>query len=173
LIGGWIIFNAHRIFDQQIRPYKKEINLALILVLVLVFLYSGYVTYNQFKRFYTAEDILLMDYVKQSSQADDLYLIPPELENFRLRTGTPVFVDQKSHPYKDIELIHWYNRIQLAEKFYRAEGEGACHILREIVKVYPVSKVVMKNENSKIDCNFIKPVYQDKSFVVYKIIADN
>jgi hypothetical protein len=140
---------------------------------LLIFLYGGYATYYRFNQFYTGENVLLTDYVAKTSKADDLYLIPPELENFRLRTGAPVLVDNKTHPYKDIELIQWYDRIQIAHNFYNADTEGACNILLEIINVYPVSHVVMQNKAWKIDCNFIYPIYQDNSFVVYKIITHN
>jgi hypothetical protein len=173
LLGGWIIFNPYRIFDQWIKHYKRGIHLMLLLILLLIFLYGGYATYYRFNQFFTGEDVLLTDYVAKTSKADDLYLIPPELENFRLRTGTPVFVDEKTHPYKDIEIIHWYDRIQIADKFYNGDTEGKCAILQQIINTYSVSHVVIQNKIQKIDCNFILPVYKDKRFMVYKIMTDN
>ena len=34
-------------------------------------------------------------------------MIPVGLQRFRLHTGAPIFVDVKSIPYKDVDVIEW------------------------------------------------------------------
>lgn len=74
-----------------------------------------------------------------------LLLIPPAEEAMRIATGAPVFVDFKSHPYKDAEVVEWFNRIQLANRVFDS-GEGKrCEILAEIESRYGVTHVVSLN----------------------------
>lgn len=40
--------------------------------------------------------------------------IPVGLQRFRLYTGAPIFVDFKSVPYKDSEVVEWYDRLHIA-----------------------------------------------------------
>jgi hypothetical protein len=43
-------------------------------------------------------------------------VIPIGFQRFRLYTGTPMFVDFKSIPYKDVEVIEWRARLHFAEQ---------------------------------------------------------
>lgn len=69
----------------------------------------------------------LAGWVRRRAAADSLYLLPPAphmaFESFRLRTGQPVFVDLKTHPYKDAELLEWWRRLVAARGFYAALDE--------------------------------------------------
>jgi uncharacterized protein DUF6798 len=49
----------------------------------------------------------------------DLYLVPLNFEQFRIKSGRPIFVDWKSHPFKDVEVIEWRRRIEVAEKTFQ------------------------------------------------------
>jgi hypothetical protein len=55
----------------------------------------------------------------------DVYLIPPHWQWFRLETRCPVFIDRKTHPYRDTEVLEWWGRIRAAEAFYAAETPAA------------------------------------------------
>jgi hypothetical protein len=52
----------------------------------------------------------------KSQDSADLYLVPLDFEQFRIKSGHPIFVDWESHPFKDIEVIEWKRRIEVAEK---------------------------------------------------------
>jgi uncharacterized membrane protein YwaF len=98
-----------------------------------------------------SEDSVL-EYVRQTHQAGELYLIPArfpkptqvrgvfsntfapppksdaivyfELARFRLTTGAAVFIDFKSMPYKDTDIIEWHRRVSLCEKWYAQKVWG-------------------------------------------------
>src|SRR5262249_46612270 len=53
----------------------------------------------------------------------DQYLVPLDFEQFRIKSGRPIFVDSKSHPYKDIEVIEWKRRIGVAEQAFESLRE--------------------------------------------------
>jgi hypothetical protein len=52
------------------------------------------------------------------------YLIPPELEDFRLATHNPVYIDFKSHPFQDDEVLAWATRLRQAKLFYATHNCG-------------------------------------------------
>lgn len=39
-------------------------------------------------------------------------------DNFRLTTGLPIFINWKTHPYKDFEVIEWYEKLKQNDAFY-------------------------------------------------------
>ena len=90
-----------------------------------------------------------MNYVKQTKSSGQVYLIPTrdnKFDEFRLYTGAPVFINWKSHPYQDFEVVEWYNRNQLAEKFYNSESPTACSVLQELSSNYQITHVVLDLE---------------------------
>jgi hypothetical protein len=67
-------------------------------------------------------------------------LIAVDLQQFRLFTGAPLYVDFKSIPYKDVEVLEWYRRIRQVEDWYKQPtwgpqmrdelaGAGITHVL--------------------------------------------
>jgi hypothetical protein len=76
----------------------------------------------------------------------DLYLVPLDFEQFRIKSGRPIFVDWKSHPFKDTEVIEWKRRIEVAVKTFET--------LREC---------------KKIDSNEFNVVIVDNSSILYKV----
>lgn len=50
-------------------------------------------------------------------QAVSLNKFPPDLQRFRLATGVPIYVDFKSIPYRDVDVLEWRRRIAQVEKW--------------------------------------------------------
>jgi len=46
------------------------------------------------------------------------HLIAIDLQRFRIATGKPIYVDFKSIPYKDTDVVEWYRRLLWAQKLY-------------------------------------------------------
>jgi hypothetical protein len=61
---------------------------------------------------------------KPTDTQKDNRLIPLDLQQFRLGTEAPIFVDFKSIPYKDVEVIEWHDRLLLAEKVQELLKKG-------------------------------------------------
>jgi hypothetical protein len=68
------------------------------------------------------ERMEVIDWAKTQDPAD-LYLVPLDFEQFRIKSGKPIFVDWKSHPFKDVEVIEWKRRIGVAEKAFESLRE--------------------------------------------------
>ncbi|HYT91183.1 MAG TPA: DUF6798 domain-containing protein, partial [Gemmataceae bacterium] len=56
------------------------------------------------------------DFKPLAERKTDKAIIPIGLQRFRLYTGTPIFVDFKSIPYEDIEVIEWFERIRITQR---------------------------------------------------------
>ncbi|MDH3717648.1 MAG: hypothetical protein OES79_05950 [Planctomycetota bacterium] len=121
------------------------------------------------------EDAGLLEFVAGERRTGDLYLIPTEFDGFRLYTGSPVFVDERDYPRKDVEVIEWYRRLNLAKKFYAARGDTACDILDELHARYAVTHVVVRGdlqgqgELSGREWCAATLIFSDDHFRVYKL----
>ena len=117
----------------------------------------------------------MMDFVSKSKKPGELYMIPPkepDLNNFRIYTGAPTFINWKSHPYKDTDVLEWYHRVQVSLDFYDAQFSDqakACELLDEIVQQYSVTDVVVKRKDAELDCDFVHPTYVETKFTVFAV----
>jgi len=106
-------------------------------------------------------------FIASTYQPGNLYLIPPDMESFRLAARVPIFVDFKSHPYKDTEVIEWFNRVELAKAFYASSGDTACNILQNICDKYGITHVISKSPI--VNCGMLRELYRDEDFVIYEV----
>jgi hypothetical protein len=111
-------------------------------------------------------------FIANTYQPGNLYLIPPNMELFRLAARVPIFVDYKSHPYKDSEVIEWFNRVKIANDFYTANGKTACNILHNISDKYQVTHVILKSDSSIVNCGLLNEIYKDADFAIYAVRSD-
>lgn len=113
----------------------------------------------------------MLNFVKAQQQSGQTYLIPPDskyLYKFRLYTGIPIFINRKSHPYKDVEVIAWYDRLLLARKFYQ-ETDTSCQLLETELNQYSLTHIVLESEQLAISCPNLETVYQDQYYRVAAI----
>jgi len=108
-------------------------------------------------------------YVRDAASSGDVYVVPPDMEDFRLRTRTPIVVDAKTHPYKDVEVLQWSERLQRVRAFY-AETDAAarCGRLRDIARRDGATHLVVP-AGQPIVCSSVDRVYADGAFAVFKI----
>ncbi len=118
----------------------------------------------------------VMNHIKETGKAGDVYLIPPDttfpviFEDFRLYTGLPVFVDFKSIPYKDVEVIEWYTRLQMAKAFYRTLDMG---ILKTLVNNYKVTHIIVPADQTGFELlPSLESDYRDNCYGVYQVKTD-
>jgi len=100
----------------------------------------------------------LMNFARHHSTADDLWLIPTrdgKFDPFRLETGAPIFINLKTHPYKDREILEWYRRNRKAEAFYKNEATSSGpELLRALHANYGITHAI-------IDRNVPESLYTD------------
>src|SRR5437763_16874913 len=57
---------------------------------------------------------LSSDFKPVPDKRSDKRVIPYDFQRFRLHTEAPLFVDFKSVPYKDVEVLAWRDRLRVA-----------------------------------------------------------
>jgi hypothetical protein len=67
---------------------------------------------------------LSSDFEPLADKQRDPRVIPPSLQGFRLTTGAPIYVDFKSIPYKDVEVLDWRARLDKAQRIQTEIREG-------------------------------------------------
>ncbi|MBE9524794.1 MAG: hypothetical protein IMY76_06820 [Chloroflexi bacterium] len=117
----------------------------------------------------SSNDQAMMDYVNTHKSEGDVYLIPLDLQNFRLETGAPVYIDFKSIPYRDGDILEWYHRVSQAGKVYRASRKiVGCTALDEI-KAEGVTHVVLPYDHTVKNCALLERKYIDTNYEVFLI----
>ncbi|HXI30396.1 MAG TPA: DUF6798 domain-containing protein, partial [Vicinamibacterales bacterium] len=113
-------------------------------------------------------DAPLRDRVAASVSPGDVYLIPPDMEDFRLRTRAAIVVDAKTHPYKDVDVLAWKDRLDHARAFYAERGAPRCEELDTIASRYAATRVVVP-AGDPVTCGSAVRTYADAAFAIYAI----
>ena len=112
----------------------------------------------------------MMAYVAAHKSPGDIYLTPSKLENFRLVTGAPVLADFDSIPYRDVDVMEWYQRLLWASWFYESsQGSNACKSLMDVVTNYGVTYAVVERSNKFTVCKSFPVVYEDAAYRIYAL----
>jgi hypothetical protein len=135
--------------------------------------------FDQVEKFQASDSTRgMMNYVRATHQPGETYLIPDSIAlyidleplwKFRLYTGAPILANVKSHPYKDVEVIEWFDRIQLIEQFYRSSQANRCTTLQAIRDRYDITHVVFSARRRDPGCPGLNTTYEDKNYRVYSI----
>jgi hypothetical protein len=111
---------------------------------------------------------LSTDFQPLSDKKHDPRVIPVGLQRFRLDTGAPIYVDFKSVPYKDVEVLEWSRRLHLAADLQQQLEEGklaeALPALHDEKITHLVLPAVVKLEGPQVE-----EVYSDHSYRVYRL----
>jgi hypothetical protein len=93
-------------------------------------------------------------------------LIAVDLQQFRLFTGAPLYVDFKSIPYKDVEVLEWYRRIRQAEDWYRQTTWGP--ELRDELARAGVT-LVLATADRELTGPALERIYADATYRIYRV----
>ena len=146
---------------------SKSIQIASVLLILLTVLIGGIRIKIDFERKATAGERQIQQYVYANKKADELYLVPVKMQDFRLFTGAPAFIGFKSIPYRDADVLEWYRRIGLADQFYLNED---CKALNTIQNEYKVTHVIIPSEMSPLRCPSYAEIYADDHYHLYRFI---
>lgn len=113
-----------------------------------------------------------LHHVRSERKPDQLYLTPLQrsFNKFRLATGVPQYVNRKSHPYQDVEVIEWWRRVQLVNKIYQ-EPATACSTIRDLAEAEDVTHVLFPASDKPIRCDAMKLIYEDSDVSIYATSA--
>lgn len=161
-----------RRFNRSLASKRRIIRQLSVAIIVLVVLggvaLQGWYAHERSSRPINGA----MNYVKAAASTGDLFLIPPvdmQFEDFRLYTGAPTFVHWKTHPYRDTDVLEWYDRVQQAEAFFEAEAGDVDRLLKDLKAKYRISHIVTDLRKHPLHGSILREVYNDRFFAVYRI----
>jgi len=108
----------------------------------------------------------LYHYVSLHKQTGEVFLIPVKMQDFRLETGAPVYIDFKSIPYQDNEIVEWYRRNQLANRFYHKPD---CAMLPQL-RIEGIDAIILPANQTVDDCPGLKLDYQDEAYRLFSLV---
>ena len=114
---------------------------------------------------------------KQLNNTKDINLLvaPTYLEDIRLNSSVPIFVNWKFHAFKNDEIIEWYERIKIVNQFYGAKSKDDQYtMLNEINSIQNTSHILVdlnKQKKLLIDCKIIN--FNKKYFLYDSKVCEN
>jgi hypothetical protein len=149
---------------------RAVFNVGVLVLMGILAAYGGGKMYHQFVADPPASGAdPMMHFVSTTAAPGQLYMVPTEMEDFRLRAGVPILVDWKTHPYKDTEVIEWHQRLLAANQFYAANSDSARELLRKIRMQYGVTHLVLPNRPGTAVGGELHELYRDSAFAVFEI----
>jgi hypothetical protein len=89
------------------------------------------------------------------------------LQRFRLLTGAAIYVDVKSIPYKDVEVLEWHNRVEQVKRWYAANDWDAIH--DELAKA-GITHVVIPTAAAPAKATTIALESGDAAYQLYRVL---
>jgi hypothetical protein len=116
----------------------------------------------------TTRGSLSSDFKPLAVKKTDTRIIPVDLQRFRLSTGAPIFVDFKSVPYKDIDILEWHARLLLTRQLYEQLEAGHLDAARDTLRRHGITHVVMP-AHLELKGTGVKEVYYDNTYRLYHV----
>lgn len=162
----WARARAPRAWLERGRRLDAAIAAALALLTV-----SGLAgTALRFRSAVTPQFRELVDVVRATGGAGDLYLVPVAMEGFRIATGMPTFVDEKNHPFRDADVMEWYHRILWTRRVRGAGPDSVSGVVRDLLAHYPVTTVVAEaGDTTLAGCSALARWRQAGGFTLYRV----
>jgi hypothetical protein len=76
----------------------------------------------------TTRGSLSSDFKPLPEKRTDERIIPLDMQRFRLYTGAPIYVDFKSIPYKDVDVLEWRRRLAVAADLQEKLRKGVAPV---------------------------------------------
>jgi hypothetical protein len=93
--------------------------------------------------------------------------ISVDLQQFRLFTGAPIYIDFKSIPYKDVEVLQWRRRVQWNHQLYEERDWNNERIKGELGR-QGITHVVTTTDRA-VRCDDLKLIYADEYYRLYRV----
>lgn len=100
----------------------------------------------------------------------DLYLVPPRAYELRLDAGVPVYVDLRTHPYEDREVLKWRRRLDEAARVYAGDSLR-CASLAALARRARITHVVVRSP-TRARCDFLTKSGSAARWTVFALEAE-
>jgi hypothetical protein len=166
LAAGWVVRWLFKRFE--LARYAGWV-IALSGVVAIIFAAIGIAKFQiSWQEKVALGEQAMMAYVGANKQLGDTYLIPLKMQDFRLETGAPAYIEFKSIPYKDVEVIEWRRRVDLTRKFY---ARTRCKQIIELSEAEGFTHLVLPADHEAIGCQQVEAVYLDEAYGVYRVLS--
>ncbi len=166
LIGKVVMWFDSRFGDVLQRNEKRVITINLIASILLAVAGAGNFTVNWIEKD-NSPDRAMMAFATDNQAPGQNYLIPLHMQDFRLATGLPVFVEFKSIPYRDVNVLEWYRRVGMAGRLYQAPYQSVgCEVLGELY-AEGVTHVVLPYDHTVKNCPNLERIFLN--FETYEV----
>jgi hypothetical protein len=97
-------------------------------------------------------------------------LVPVNWESVRLNAPADIYVDFKSHPYKDNEVLEWWRRVKLARAVFRSNGKLDCESLATVLAQEPrLGFVLAPTSFQRSSCKMLSFIAGDPDGMLYGV----
>jgi hypothetical protein len=118
----------------------------------------------------TTRGSLSSDFKPMAAKRADLKIIPVDLQRFRLATGAPIYVDFKSVPYRDADVLEWRRRLQHNQEILELLASGPAERALDELRRAGVTHIVLPAQASHV-LGDLPLVYADSAYQVRRINA--
>ena len=139
---------------------------AALAVLVVAVTVLGVI--DKLERYRPGAEPAHIAYMRATGDAETLYLTSPHDMNIRLQSGLPQLISWKTHPYKDVEVLEWYRRYQLAERVFRGAAID-CTVLAEAIEGYGVTHLLIDDPVRAATCGEATPIFEGETARIYRL----
>jgi hypothetical protein len=94
-------------------------------------------------------------------------VISVDLQQFRLFTGAPIYIDFKSIPYKDVEVLEWHQRVLWNHQLYEQRDWNDEQIKGQL-KRRGITHVVATADRD-VRCAALELIYADRYYRLYRV----
>ncbi|MBC8332915.1 MAG: hypothetical protein H8E28_13120 [Anaerolineae bacterium] len=169
LVGAALQWFCHRFTTFIERHERALLNISITAAILLALAGAGIFIVNAQDRA-TSPDHKMIAHVIETHTPGQVYVIPLNLQNFRLETGASIFVEFKSIPYKDEEVLEWYRRVRMAGRLYQAiNSTYGCAALEELY-AEGVTHVVLPYDHTAKNCPTLQRDHLDINYEVFTLI---
>lgn len=107
---------------------------------------------------------LSSDFKPLAQKKTDTRIIPVDLQRFRLVTGAPIYVDFKSVPYRDVDVLEWRRRMSwnqhVLDRLRTGQFEGLAAELRARGVTHVVLTPAVRVEHPDFAATYEDPYYR-------------
>jgi hypothetical protein len=109
------------------------------------------------------------DFKPIADKKQDARIIPVDLQRFRLGTGVPIYVDFKSIPYKDVEVLEWERRLGQNQRWQERIRDGGLREVLPELRAEGVTHLVVP-AGLELDDSAVERIFDsDETYWVYRL----
>lgn len=126
----------------------------------------------------------LTSWIKEMTPIGSTFIIPPDIEGFRIKTHRAILVDRKSRPMKGSEMEEWAQRMSAVGRMKELKGANFWQILenynnsspeyfKKLANKYSMSHLVVRHNHKNITIfknNGFEEIMRNEKYVVFKIL---